>query len=181
MYEFYFALLLILPVFIAGSLHMFIVAHNLFHALKVPIYRSKLGKNKTWRGVIMMPILSAVSLPLVVQFSLYLPKDYSLDPYFAIPVWVAGILLGLFYIVFELPNSYIKRQLAIPEGKTVNGWRSIFIFFDQADSALGCVILYALVTSISLNILIICFAFGSLIHLFANSLLFIVGLRKEPI
>ena len=32
-----------------------------------------------------------------------------------------GALLGLFYALFELPNSFLKRRLDIKPGKTIKG------------------------------------------------------------
>ena len=54
---------------------------------------------------------------------------------------VLGALLGLAYVLFELPNSFIKRRLEIREGKTAeNGWKWTFIWIDQIDSLIGCII-----------------------------------------
>ena len=36
-----------------------------------------------------------------------------------------GFLLGLFYALFELPNSFLKRRLGIKEGKTIKGFKKI--------------------------------------------------------
>ena len=39
------------------------------------------------------------------------------------------------------PISFIKRRLEIREGKTAeNGWKWTFIWIDQIDSLIGCII-----------------------------------------
>jgi len=112
---------LILPVTIGGILNMFFVK---LLKQRTPINKRMFGENKTWQGFFGMILLSAIS------------------------AWVLwgnfwhGALLGFAYVLFELPNSFVKRRLGVRPG--ANG-SIIQTFFDLADSAIGCIIFLAFI------------------------------------
>src|SRR4029079_14384826 len=90
------ALVLSLPLVISGDLHMMVVRFDWLQVLKIPIQAKLLGPNKTWRGVIVMALTTALGAWLT---SLVWPDAFgSWNPL------VLGALLGLAYAVAELPN-----------------------------------------------------------------------------
>ena len=91
-----------------------------------------------------------------------------------------GLALGAAYVVAELPNSYMKRRLHIAPGQPAKQYKLLFSFIDQADSAIGCSIVYALMVSPSLGVIISMILLGPVIHLIANMMLFSFGLRQQP-
>jgi len=98
-----------------------------------------LGDHKTWKGlfgyIILNTIFSVIfgyiwNITNLEKYNFfYINHDNTL--LFNILI---GILLGLGYSLFELPNSFIKRRLDIKPGKTIDGFKKIFfIIFDQGD------------------------------------------------
>lgn len=135
------ALYLQIPVVIGGVLHMYVVTHNYFSQWKVPIHTPLFGQNKTWRGVIIVPTLTAFGALCLAPTEWLLGdnavfKDMSL-------IWV-GLLTGVGYILGEFPNSFIKRRLGIKAGGASDRFPMLFIAFDQLDSAIGVALVYAL-------------------------------------
>jgi CDP-2,3-bis-(O-geranylgeranyl)-sn-glycerol synthase len=96
------------------------------------------GANKTWRGLIVMipatglaftAIALAVGSPTAAGLWNLTPAQYG-----ALGVWCgAGFMLG------ELPNSFVKRQLGIaPGARAVGPVAAVWQFAaDRADSGLG--------------------------------------------
>jgi hypothetical protein len=91
-----------------------------------------------------------------------------------------GLLLGFAYAVFELPNSFIKRRVGITPGKTAEGFKKIiFIFIDQIDSILGCVLVVNMVYKMSVQFYFCYVLVGAVTHIVINVLLYLLKLRKN--
>lgn len=175
-----------IPVTIAAILHMIAVRYNLFSTLKIPLdfgktYRGHrvFGDSKTYRGVVLMMILGIFGVYVLQSLCQYFPTIDALnilrfDQY---PGYLFGALFGLGYTLAELPNSFFKRQAGIQEGKpgTV-----LNILVDQFDSVAGCLLLLFPFCDMSWAFV----GYGCLIfvclHLAFNFLLFLVGVRKNP-
>ncbi len=186
---------LALPVVLAGIAHMAIVAADLLPSLKVPLDggrtirgRRVFGDNKTLRGLLAMPALTALFFAGQSVLSARFGWARELAPFdygFPDSAWhplSAGAVYGLGYVVAELPNSFAKRRLDIAPGQESTGWtRRAFVLLDQVDSVAGCLVaLVAFWTpppSIAIGLLVV----GTGLHLALNALLWAVGLRKRPI
>jgi CDP-diacylglycerol--serine O-phosphatidyltransferase len=167
------ALILSLPLVLSGGLHMMVVKFDWLPALKVPIHRRALGPNKTWRGVLVMALTAAAA---VWAASRLWPTAFgSWNPF------ILGAALGLAYAVSELPNSFVKRRLGIAPGKRPTRNRAWFALADQADSAIGCALVYAWALRLSVATLLLLVALGPAIHLGVNYSLYLMRLRKEPL
>lgn len=173
-------LFLALPIVIAGSGHMAVVRFDLARSLKKPIHREWFGENKTWRGVIVMPTFCVVGVYLTTLLEGEGREVLLTSLREASPLWL-GALLGLAYVLFELPNSFMKRRLGIAPGKLPARNRFWFALMDQADSALGCLLVYWLVLHPPVIVLLLTIAFGPALHLAGNVSLFMMGLRREPL
>lgn len=91
-----------------------------------------------------------------------------------------GILLGLAYVAFELPNSYLKRRLDISPGKTAkDAWKYPFILLDQIDSLIGILLVLHLYISLNWAQIIGLLLVGTLTHLGVNRLLYLAKLRQN--
>lgn len=173
------ALYLAIPLVVSGSLHMLIVSRNWFASLAVPLNQSAFGANKTWRGLVVMPLASipgvylALLLEPLLSGHLYVSLA-GLNP------WLLGIALGIGYVLPELPNSYVKRRLNIQPGKQPQKNAFWFGLLDQADSAIGCALVYWLMLHPSLVIMLWIILLGPLLHLIVNLSLYSAGLRKQP-
>jgi CDP-diglyceride synthetase len=175
------------PVIIAGVLHMVLAKLNVLKALKTPLDRGKtwrgkriFGDNKTWRGVVLMIVLTIATY--VAQTELVRASEFARGltyyDYLAVNPWLAGFMLGLGYILAELPNSFVKRRLDITAGKGAHGLKGrIFVVVDQGDSVLGCLIAMYSYWSPSAYIFGLTLATGTAIHLLVNGLLNLAKLK----
>ena len=125
-----------LPVVIGGSLHMLVVARNWLPTLKIPVCRRAFGGNKTWRGFVVMPLLTGMGAVVLAPFYPRLAPDWI--HHAGTAGWLLlGACLGLAYVLAELPNSFLKRLLGAPPGTLPASNRALFTTLDQLDSALG--------------------------------------------
>ncbi|NLG02623.1 MAG: CDP-archaeol synthase, partial [Clostridia bacterium] len=91
-----------------------------------------------------------------------------------------GLLLGLGYSLFELPNSFLKRRLDIIPGKPTTGIKKyFFVFLDQADSVFGCCLVVCLFDQMSFAFYLLYVLVGALTHIIVNMLLYAAKLRKN--
>jgi hypothetical protein len=136
------SLLLILPVLGAGLCHQLVRATRLFECARRPIDdllfggRLVFGRNKTLRGFIVVPIACALTFGVEDALGASLPGELGSSPV------LGGLLVGLAYCGFELPNSFIKRRTGIAPGARAVRLRPIFFFADHLDSAIGCAVVF---------------------------------------
>ena len=170
MHEFSRHILTVLPSLImANMLHMLIVKWTVFTFLKKPISTLHFGPNKTWRGFILVPLLNIIFLLLFnALFNLNLSNVISL-----------GFFLGLAYVVFELPNSFIKRKLNIKAGDTAANKNYIFMLVDKTDSAFGITLVYYLMSSISFTEAVLLMLACSLTHIVVSLILVFTKIKSS--
>ena len=162
---------LILPVILGGILNMVFVKLPVLKSWQIPIDGGKklkdgkriFGDNKTWKGFFGMIVLTALSAWLFWHDTF----RYS---------YLCGAWLGFAYVLFELPNSFIKRRIGIQHGK--NGG-IIQTFFDQADSVIGCVLFMPLFYHLTLLEAVGILVIATATHYFFNVLLFFMKLRGQ--
>lgn len=176
-----------IPVTFAAILHMVVVRFNLFAWLNHPLDLGKtvrgkriFGNSKTFRGVVMMVLLSMAGVALLWWLMVWFPglRKYNILDFGPYSTLFYGLLYGLGYTLAELPNSFAKRQRGIPEGKR-GSWLNILI--DQADSPIGCLLFLWPFSGMDGTFLLAGAAFYLLLHLFFNVTLYLVGLRKQPL
>ena len=178
---------------VAGVLNMIWCKLNLLSKLKIPMDNNKnfidgkriFGDNKTWKGFIGYIILNLICMILFGLLWNYTNLNHlnffynSIENTFFNNI-ILGLLLGLGYALFELPNSFLKRRLDIEPGKTINGFKKIFfIFLDQADSVFGCCLVVALFYKMSLKFYLMYVLLGAATHLIFNMILYFAKLRKN--
>lgn len=173
------ALFLALPLMVSGAYHMWVVRRNRFAWLAIPLHGRWFGPNKTWRGIVVM-LLATIPGVWLAQWLEPRLSTWLLTSLRDQNTVILGLLLGLGYVLPELPNSYIKRRLHIRPGERPARWGSLSGFIDQADSAFGCALVYTLLLSPPLSVILCMVMLGPLIHLLANLSLFGLGLRKQP-
>ena len=137
-----------------------------------PIWEKKLGKNKTWRGVV-----AAVFFGIVIflfqkwlfQFNFF--KSISLINYSDF-TWFMGFLLGLGAILGDAVASYFKRKECLKPGESWMPW-------DQIDFAIGASILswYLYVPKAGIAFIILFFTF--FLHLLVSRIGFWLGIKKN--
>lgn len=168
----------IFPLLFAGLIHhLVIIRYNLLSFLSKPIDHNLylkgkplFGKSKTWRGILLVPILSGVGSLIISQIVLI--------PLVLQPFWV-GLLLGFGYAIAELPNSFAKRQLGVEAGeKSNNKFRTTFIIIDQIDSVIGAIIVLLFIYPVSVALCVSILLIGSLLHLTVDLYLYRHGYKK---
>lgn len=186
--------LTLMPVILAGIANMIFCKSSLLDSVNQPIDAGRLlgdgrrlfGANKTWKGFWGMVVWGLLA-QLVWSYVLASQPDleklhliYAHYPNNLVTNFPLGILLGLAYVIFELPNSYLKRRLDILPGKTAkDAWKYPFILLDQIDSLIGILLVLHLYISLNwaqgIGLLLV----GTLTHLGVNRLLYLAKLRQN--
>ena len=181
------------PAIVAGVLNSLFCKSKLLSKLKVPIDFGKcfvdkkriFGDNKTWKGLLGYILLNCIiqviwgmicSLCNLNSRNFFYTNNHN-TILFNILI---GFLLGLFYALFELPNSFIKRRIGIEPGKPPIGFLKVFfIFLDQADSVFGMCLVVAMFYKMSLCFYLVYVLIGALTHIVFNMLLYFLKVRKN--
>ena len=171
-------LILLIPLIFSGVLHMGVVTINILKFLKKPIHTDMFGKNKTYRGFVVMPLLTIPGVYLASISERFFKVDIGFEH---TNIILLGVLLGLFYCLFELPNSYYKRRKGIAPGKMAKEDVLKHAIIDQADSGFGLIIIYYFLLDVTWVHLSLFLITGTVVHLILNYLLYVLGLRKEPL
>ena len=183
----------LLSAILAGVMNSVFCHTSLLKVLKIPMDGGKslgdgnriFGDNKTWKGFIGYIVLNAVfALIAGYIFKLTGIESYSFfyvnnanTPLFNLG---AGALVGFFYALFELPNSFLKRRLGIVPGKTLNGFKKwFFVFLDQADSIFGICLVIWFFYPLGIGLYLLYVLVGAGTHIILNMLLYFAGVRKN--
>ena len=93
-------MLFFVPLICGNICHMIIVKNDWFSVLKTPISKPLFGLNKTFRGVVVLPLITGI-----IAFT----NSIFFGP-FETTIWYdffVGLGLGMAYILAELPNSFL--------------------------------------------------------------------------
>src|SRR5206468_4085775 len=132
---------------LAGLGQVVVLKTGFLASLAVPIdgglrWRGKpvLGPRKTWRGVVVMSMLSALVAGGQAFAARRSARLRALSPfdYGRTNPWLLGFVLGVGYCAAEFPNSFVKRRLDIPPAGTSDRWGRLQYLVDQSDSVTGC-------------------------------------------
>ena len=178
---------------IAGIVNSIFCKSNTLNFLKKPMDFNKkfidnkriFGDHKTWKGFlgyIFFNIIFSILFSLIWKYTKLEDLNFFYINHTNTLTYnlIIGFLLGLFYAVFELPNSFFKRRLDITPGKTITGKKKIlFIILDQADSVFGVALIVWMFYPISIWIYLLYILIGTVTHLLINMLLYFMHLRKN--
>ena len=143
------------------------------------------GDNKTWKGVIgyvLFNTVFTVLCGLICKAASFEGYDFFYIEHSNTVLYniIVGILLGLAYSLFELPNSFLKRRIGITPGKTTSGfYKAFFVFLDQADSIFGCALVVWFFYDLGILLYFLYVLIGAATHIIINMLLYFAGLRKN--
>lgn len=181
------------PVILSGIANMAWCKSRVLESTRRPVDNGKclsdgkrlFGENKTWKGVI--GYLLFHTLFTVLWGWLCKAASWESLDFFYIRHentvgfnLLVGVLLGLAYSLFELPNSFLKRRLGVTPGKTMRGLGKVFfVFLDQADSIFGCALVVWLFYDLGLPLYLLYVLLGAGTHILVNILLYFAGLRKN--
>ena len=178
---------------IAGIINSIFCKTKILNKLKKPMDFNKkfidkkriFGDNKTWKGFIGYLIFNIVlSILFGIIWKLcnleHLNFFYKYHNNTILFNLLIGFLLGLFYALFELPNSFLKRRLNITPGKTIKGFKKVFfIILDQADSVFGVALVLWFFYPLGIKLYLLYILIGTVTHLLINMLLYFLKLRKN--
>ncbi|MCM1101134.1 MAG: CDP-archaeol synthase [Acetatifactor muris] len=183
----------LMPVIFAGILNMVFTKTSLYRRYCRPLDggrcmrdgRRILGDNKTLIGLLSMTVICGTVQVLWGAFcevcgltgrnQLYLCRENT--PAFN---GMAGLLFGLVYMLFELPNSFVKRRLDIAPGKTERGVKGVFfLILDQVDSLFGVVLVLALLSPMSVGMYFFYILLGGFTHIAVNAVLYGLKIRRN--
>ena len=181
------------PTIFAGIFNMIWVKLPILKSVAKPIDCGKslkdghriFGDNKTWKGIIgyvLLNVLFAVLWGFVCSGETMRSLDFFYINHENTILYnlLIGVLLGLGYSLFELPNSFLKRRLDIKPGKTISGfWKVFFIFLDQADSIFGVALVVWIFYDLGILLYLGFVLVGAATHLILNMLLYFAHLRKN--
>lgn len=181
------------PVILAGVFNMIFCKLGILRFLQIPMDGGRtlsdgnriFGENKTWKGFfgyILFGMISTILWGALIKNTglnelsfFYINNENTL----AFNIFV-GVLLGLAYALFELPNSFIKRRIGITPGKPAQGTKkAIFVFIDQADSIFGCALVVWLFYNLGILKYIGFVVVGAATHIIINMLLYLAHLRRN--
>jgi hypothetical protein len=138
------------------------------------------GHSKTFRG----PVLVAAGAGAVfaVQQRLLHGVDalaaIELVDYAQLPGWWVGAVAGAAAELAELPNSFVKRRLAIAPGGTARGARGVvFYLWDQLDLLLGFWLVFGLVVPTTLLRVVFSVAIAGTLHPLLTLAGYLLGMR----
>ena len=158
----------------AVVLHAPVLRYDLLKPLKRPISNRLFGRNKTWRGALVM--FTGVALATGVVWDL-MPDSIQDESWL-----VVGALIGLGTVAGELPNSFLKRRLGIGPGeRRLTPGGIALIVYDQADFVPGIAICLLPVWTMPLDTLLIGFVAVAAVHFGVNVVGYAIGAREQPI
>lgn len=181
-----------MPVIMAGVLNMIFVKTKFCKRISFPIDggnsftdgRRIFGDNKTWTGFFGMIFFGALSQIIWGAVCKSFPDSmnhfYDVHGNTLLFNAASGAVWGFVYVLFELPNSFIKRRIDIPCGKTVNGAKGkLFYIIDQIDSLIGVAIVFAVIFPMKLWEYFLYIFIGAFIHSAVNLILWKAKIRKN--
>jgi CDP-2,3-bis-(O-geranylgeranyl)-sn-glycerol synthase len=142
--------------------------------------RRLLGDGVTWRGTIIGIIIG--TLIAIIQGLIYM---YYGDIFMILPGWITiqgvipvnyfdwiflGLALSVGALMGDAAGSFIKRRINIGRGKPAP-------LLDQLDFVAGALILASLVVNIPLNLIILIVILSVFLHLAANYIAYLLGLK----
>lgn len=147
--------------------------------------RRLFGANKKLRGLMVMPIAAALTFSAIAVARERLPS------WLAAGMWdltggeyaLLGLACGLAFMIFELPNSFLKRQLDVPPGEAPRQpWLKAACFvLDRCDSTLGVMLVVAIALPLSGETWFWVFVLGPASHALFSAWLHRIGEKARAL
>lgn len=182
----------LLPLIVTNVAHMVLVKRNGWAGLSIPIHTKAFGPNKTWRGVVFVSIVNAVLFGLVnfpggvlLSHLNDSANDAILKDLSTMHGWedivfkfFIGWVYGMAYVLFELPNSWLKRRMGIAPGASATRGAFVFTLLDKTDSALGVSLVFCVLRDFSRGDTALFFITASGLHFLFSWILYLRKIKK---
>jgi len=143
------------------------------------------GEHKMVRGLLVMPLAAMLVFYLAGCFRQELPTIVQAGTWntSCLHYGTTGFMAGLFFMLAELPNSFVKRQVGIAQGSSANNTllKYVFIITDRIDSSLGALLVISVLVPIQALTWLWTLLIGAMVHLGFSYLLFLLGVKKRTI
>lgn len=143
------------------------------------------GDNKRVCGFMVLPPATALFFMLLGGSRELLPTVVASALWPLAPWQYAGLgfVCGLAFMLAELPNSFIKRQLGIAPGEVPDSpmLKSIIMLVDRYDSVLGVLIALSLLVPVPLLTWILVLLLGPVLHGLFSIVLKSLGLKARAL
>lgn len=136
-----------------------------------------LGSHKTWRGLVSGIVMATVMLWVEQQLASHFTWSEAFTgkiDYQALPTLLLGPLLGLGALGGDAIKSFFKRRRNIPAGIP---WPP----YDELDYIIGAIIASLAFVVLTVRQYVIIFVMWFTFHVFANFILWKLGLQKTPL
>lgn len=143
------------------------------------------GDNKRVRGLVVMPLAAAATFALLGALRAELPQwlargmwDLAVSQYALL-----GLVAGLAFMLAELPNSFLKRQLGVAPGASpAAGWhRPLCALLDRFDSVLGVLVVISLLVPTPAMTWLWVLLIGPGVHALFSALLHRLGVKLRAL
>jgi CDP-diglyceride synthetase len=168
------------PVVMAALVHVVVLRFRWLEPLRIPldggaVWRGRriFGDNKTVRGAVVM--IGVSTLTAILQGVFRLPSLEYFD-YGAANLPLLGMLLGLGFVVGELPNSFVKRQLGVAPGAHGGIWHTLA---DQLDSVVGALLTLSLIWVPPWPVWVTALVLGTGLHMAVNGIFVLLGVKRH--
>lgn len=175
---------------LSGWLQTRWIAGQSLESLRIPLDagltlrgRRLFGENKTIRGlVVMIPASGLSCMALAVALSPFDGAGARLWQLDLEGYAYLGLIGGLGFMLGELPNSFIKRQLDLPPGGAPAGRTASVACFvaDRLDSVLGLLVAVHLSFGLPAGSWVVVLLAGPIVHWLFNVLLWRRGFKTRP-
>jgi CDP-2,3-bis-(O-geranylgeranyl)-sn-glycerol synthase len=184
------AAFLVLAMSAAGVVHIVWLRWATADALLFPVDFGKrirgrrlFGDNKRLRGFIVLPLAAAGTFALVAAFRQDLPAtiDSHLWNFPVRQFARIGFVAGLAFMLAELPNSFLKRQLGLASGEVPRSGfsRIACLLLDRFDSAFGMLLAVSLMAPVPPLAWLWVLLIGPGAHALFSALLFRMGVKER--
>ena len=136
-----------------------------------PISAAQFGEHKTWRGLVVAPLVGGLAFLLQRWLYLHGFQDWALIDYADFPFWF-GFLQGGGVILGDLIKSFYKRRQGIKPGDPWWGW-------DQLDFVIGGIVLGFWVYVPPAEIVLVLLVLSPILHLLANNIGYLLKIKKN--
>jgi hypothetical protein len=168
------------PVVVAALVHVLVLKFRWLELLRVPLdggatWRGRriFGDNKTVRGAVVM--IGVATAAAALQGVVRVPSLEYFD-YGTANLPLLGLLMGIGFVVGELPNSFIKRQLDVAPGAHAG---IVHTLADQLDSVIGALLTLSLVWVAPLRVWVVALVMGTGLHVAVNGIFVLLGVKRR--
>jgi CDP-2,3-bis-(O-geranylgeranyl)-sn-glycerol synthase len=185
------AIFLVIAFTIAGLAHSAWLRTRLSRRLFIPLDggltlrgRRVFGENKTIRGFVSMVPAAAGAFALCIAIARWAFPELGAElwPLATAGYAAVGAWAGLGFMLGELPNSFVKRQLDVAPGQAPSGRFGAAVSFavDRTDSIIGMLIALSIATPTPAMTWVYALIIGPGIHLAFSILLYRLGVKARP-